>query len=114
EIGVPAAARAAFVALNVASPLGEALDPFRLEPPLTWSRILPVLRFPTLARVVAGRAQAGIDRAGDAFTDALYRFAGYHDPPGGVRASAEAVRFAIGFVAHLVWLDLLFGAARGG
>jgi hypothetical protein len=115
EIGVPAPARAAFVALNVASPLGEALDPFRLEPPLAWGRVLPVLRFPSVARVVAGRVlAAGVDRAGDAFADALYRFAGYHDPPGGVRASAEAVRFAVRFLAHVVWLDVLFGRDAGG
>ena len=115
EIGVPASARAAFVALNVASPLGEALDPFRLEPPLAWGRVLPVLRFPAVARVVAGRVlAAGVDRAGDAFADALYRFAGYHDPPGGVRASAEAVRFAIRFLAHTVWLDVLFSRDGGG
>ncbi|HTB61612.1 MAG TPA: hypothetical protein VLC06_27300, partial [Polyangia bacterium] len=46
EIGIPAVGRRAFLALNVASPLGEALDPLRLDPPLGWGRILPVLRFP--------------------------------------------------------------------
>src|SRR5262249_24116763 len=54
EVGIPSSARPAFLALNVASPLGEALDPLRLEPALAWSRILPALRFPALARVVAG------------------------------------------------------------
>ena len=58
-------AGAAFLALNVASPLGEALDPLRLDPPLGWGRILPVLRFPTLARASpgGGRASASIARA---------------------------------------------------
>src|SRR6185436_14596046 len=67
EIGIPVVGRQAFLALNVASPLGEALDPLRLDPPVSWGRILPVLRFPTLARVVAGQAVAiGVDRSGDA------------------------------------------------
>jgi hypothetical protein len=125
EIGIPAVGREAFLALNVASPLGEALDPLRLDPPIAWGRILPVLRFPKLARVVAGQAVAsGVDRSGDALADALYRFASFHDaqpeqagqpaaqaqpaqPP--VDASPEAVAFAVRFLAHLVWLDVMFG-----
>jgi len=98
EIGIPVVGRQAFLALNVASPLGEALDPLRLEPPIAWGRILPVLRFPTLARVVAGQAVAiGVDRSGDALADALYRFASFHDPPPGqpgIDASPEAIAFA--------------------
>jgi len=110
EIGIPVLGRQAFLALNVASPLGEALDPLRLDPPVAWGRILPALRFPTLARVVAGQAVAvGIDRSGDALADALYRFASFHDPQPGVDASPEAVAFALRFLAHLVWLDVLFG-----
>jgi len=113
EIGMPACARPAFLALSAASPLGETEDLFRLEPPLAWSRILPVLRFPALARLVAGRiVEQGVDRAGDVLADALFRFASGHDPnslnesiPGG-----EAVAFAIRFLAHTVWLDLLFSA----
>jgi hypothetical protein len=109
EIGIPVVGRAAFLALNVASPLGEALDPLRLDPPVAWGRILPVLRFPTLARVVAGQAVAmGVDRSGDALADALYRFASFHDPPPGLDASPDAVAFALRFLAHLVWLDVLF------
>ena len=112
EIGIPAVGRGAFLALNVASPLGEALDPLRLEPPLAWSRILSVLRFPALCRAVAGRAlELGVHRAGEAFADALFRFASLQEPPGGAVAGAEALRFAIRFLAHLVWLDLLFGEA---
>src|SRR5262245_57622383 len=110
EIGIPVVGRQAFLALNVASPLGEALDPLRLEPPIAWGRILPVLRFPTLARVVAGQAVAiGVDRSGDALADALYRFASFHDPAPRLDASPEAVAFALRFLAHLVWLDVLFG-----
>jgi hypothetical protein len=111
EIGIPVVGRQAFLALNVASPLGEALDPLRLEPPVAWGRILPVLRFPGLARVVAGQAVAiGVDRSGDALADALYRFASFHDPHLGVDASADAVAFALRFLAHLIWLDVLFGS----
>src|SRR5262245_49252425 len=112
EIGIPVVGRQAFLALNVASPLGEALDPLRLEPPIAWGRILPVLRFPPLARVVAGQAVAiGVDRSGDALADALYRFSSSHDPqPGqpGIDASPEAIAFALRFLAHIVWLDVLF------
>jgi hypothetical protein len=112
EIGIPVVGRQAFLALNVASPLGEALDPLRLDPPVAWGRILPVLRFPTLARVVASQAVSiGVDRSGDALADALYRFASFHDPQPGIDASPEAVAFAIRFLAHIVWLDVLFGSA---
>jgi hypothetical protein len=78
EIGIPAVGRRAFLALNVASPLGEALE-------------------------------IGVDRAGDALAGALYRFAGMHDPPFGLPASEESVAFALRFLAHLVWLDVLYG-----
>ena len=110
EIGIPAVGRRAFLALNVASPLGEALDPLRLDPPLGWGRILPALRFPLVARAVAGAAvEIGVDRAGDALAGALYRFAGMHDPPFGQPVSEESVAFALRFLAHLVWLDVLYG-----
>jgi len=115
EIGVPAVAREAVLTLGVASPLGEALDPLRLEPPLAWSRILPALRWPALARIVAGRLlEVGVDRAGGALAGALLRFASRQDPPGGLPATPEAVAFALRFLAHLVWLDVLVadGAAR--
>ena len=118
EVGIPAVGRPAFLALNLASPLGEALDPLRLEPPLAWSRVLAVLRFPALCRAVAGRAlDVGVRKVGEAFADALFRFASLQEPTGGVLATGEALRFAIRFLAHLVWLDLLFGdraAAPGG
>jgi hypothetical protein len=119
EIGIPTVGRRAFLALNLASPLGEALDPLRLDPPLGWGRILPVLRFPPLARAVAGAVvELGIERAGDALAGALYRYAGMHDPPVGVPVSGESVAFALGFLAHLVWLDVLYpsepGAGRAG
>jgi hypothetical protein len=114
EIGIPSVGRRAFLALNAASPLGEALDPLRLDPPIGWGRILPILRFPAIARLVAGSAvELGIDRTGDALAGALYRFAGFHDPPIGLPASGEAVAFALTFLSHAVWLDVLFGASRG-
>jgi hypothetical protein len=112
EIGIPAVGRSAFLALNVASPLGEALDPLRLDPPVTWGRMFPVLRFPRLARVVAGNAvSTGIDRVGDALSDALYRFVSFHDPAYEFQATPAVIGFAIRFIAHLVWLDVLFGTA---
>jgi hypothetical protein len=114
EIGIPSVGRRAFLALNAASPLGEALDPLRLDPPVGWGRILPILRFPAIARLVAGAlVEGGIDRTGDALAGALYRFAGFHDPPIGLPASGEAVAFALTFLAHAVWLDVLFGDSRG-
>jgi hypothetical protein len=110
EIGIPAVARRAFLALSAASPIGEALDPLRLEPPVSWGRILPILRFPPLARIVAGSLlELGVDRAGDVLGEALYRFASFHDPPLGLPASADAVGFALRFLAHLVWLEVLTG-----
>ena len=115
EVGIPAVGRPAFLALNLASPLGEALDPLRLEPPLAWSRVLAVLRFPALCRAVAGQAlDLGVRKAGEAFADALFRFASLQEPTGGVLATGEALRFAIRFLAHLVWLDLLFGDRAAG
>ena len=112
DIGVPAVARDAVLALGIASPLGEALDPLRLEPPLCWSRILPVLRAPALGRIVAGRMlEIGLPRAGDGLAAALLRFASLQDPPGGAAATPEAVAFALRFLAHLVWLDVLFAGA---
>jgi hypothetical protein len=114
EIGIPSVGRRAFLALNAASPLGEALDPLRLDPPIGWGRILPILRFPDIARIVAGGAvEIGVHRAGDALAGALYRFAGFHDPPVGLPASSDSVAFGLKYLAHLVWLDVLFGATRG-
>jgi hypothetical protein len=110
EVGVPAAARPAFLALTEASPLGEALDPLRLDPPPSWGRLLSVLRFPAIARVVSSRLiELGVGRAGDALTDALYRFVSEPYDPGLTPPPAEAVAFALGFLAHLVWLELVFG-----
>jgi hypothetical protein len=111
DIGIPGPGRAAFVELNAASPLGEALDPVRLDPPPGWGRMLSVIRFPALARVVAGAAlDLGLERAGDALAAALYRYVGMHDPPVGLRASGEGAAFALRFLSHLVWLDVLFRA----
>jgi hypothetical protein len=111
EIGIPGPGRVAFVELNAASPLGEALEPLRLDPPPGWGRMLSVIRFPVLARVVAGAAvDLGVERAGDALAAALYRYVSLHDPPVGLRPSSEGAAFALRFLAHLVWLDVLFHA----
>lgn len=112
DVGVPGVARATFLALSEASPLGEALDPLRLDPPPSWGRLLSVLRFPSLCRAVAGRLQTlGVPAVGDALTAALYRFASLQDGTDATKASAAAIGYGIQFLAHLVWLDLFFGSA---
>lgn len=113
EVGVPAPAVPVWNAVHSASPLGEALDPLRLEPPLAWERILPVLRFPALCRLVAGRLlEVGLEPAGGALVAALLRFVAAGGPSGPA-ASPEAVAFAVRFVAHLAWLHHLWGSAPG-
>ena len=112
EIGFPVCADGAIEALFRACPLLEAMDPMRLHPPLSWRRILPALRFPTLGRVVAGRmVEIGSEPAGSALGMALLRFgsAGERDE---APASGEEIAFAIRFVAHVHWLHQLFGANR--
>lgn len=112
DIGVQAAAREAFAALTEASPLGEALDPLRLDPPWSWGRVLAILKFPVICRLVAGRlVEQGVGQAGDALSEALYRYLSLQDTGGSVPASGEAAAFALGFLAHLAWLDHLFNAA---
>jgi len=110
EIGVPAAGRPALLALHLASPLGEALDPLRLDPPPSWATILPVLRFPALGRIIAGRiVELGVDAAAGALAEALFRFVSRQSPgPGGQEPTSEAAAFAIRFLAHTVWLDQLY------
>jgi hypothetical protein len=110
DVGVPVAARSTFIALTEASPLGEALDPLRLDPPPSWGRLLSVLRFPILCRAVAGRLfDMGVARVGDSLTEALYRFVSLQDAAGPTAASAGGTAYGIQFLAHLVWLDVLFG-----
>jgi hypothetical protein len=111
EIGFPTCADRAIGALFRACPLLEAMDPMRLHPPLSWRRILPVLRFPTLARVIAGQVlDLGCDPAGSAMAVALLRFASVTDEDG-APANAEELTLAIRFVAHVFWLHHLFGPA---
>jgi len=107
EVGIPACARAAFGAISRASPLGEALDPLRLEPAISWSRILPVLRFATLARLIADRViELGLLTAGGALAAALYQYASVRETPA---PSPAGVAFGVRFLAHALWLDTLFG-----
>ena len=110
EVGIPACARAAFGALSRASPLGEALDPLRLEPAMSWARILPVLRFPKLGRLVADRiVELGLVGAGGALAAALFQYASVRDSPAAASSPAGAA-FGIRFLAHAVWLETLFGS----
>jgi hypothetical protein len=109
DVGVPGVARSTFLALNQASPLGEALDPLRLDPPPSWARLLSVLRFPGLCRVVAGRLQSqGVEAVGDALATALYRFISLQDGTDATQASADAIAYGLQFLAHLLWLDVMF------
>jgi hypothetical protein len=108
EIGVPACGRPLWVALYRAAPLVEAFDPTRLDPPLAWERILPVLRFPALCRVVAGNLlELGLENASGAMIVALPRFM---SRPASAGATPEAVAFAIKFLAHTFWLHHLYRA----
>jgi hypothetical protein len=111
EVGVPAHARAAWIALNEASPLGEALDPLRLDPPWSWERVLPVLRFAPLARLAAARVvAAGTEAAGSALGRGLIRLAAERDPARSAPAGGRDIAFALRFLAHVAWLDHVFVA----
>ena len=116
EVGVPAYARGAWAALQRASPLGEALDPLRLDPPLAWGRMLTVLRFPSLARLVADRVlELGLVPAGGALAAALFPYAAQRSATAGGRgggAEVGDIAFALRFLAHAVWLDRLFGTGE--
>ena len=110
EIGFPACADGAIETLFRACPLLEAMDPLRLHPPLSWRRILPVLRFPALGRAVAGRmVEMGSEPAGSALVMALLRFASAGEKDA-APACAEEIAFAIRFLAHVHWLHQIFGA----
>jgi hypothetical protein len=107
EIGVPGCGRPLLMALHRASPLAEALDPTRFDPPVAWERILPILRFPALCRVVAGQLlELGLESASAPLVTALVRLGGLHASAGG---SPEGVGFAIRFLAHTAWLQQLYG-----
>jgi hypothetical protein len=110
EVGIAAIARPAWHGLLAANPLGEALDPLRLEPPLSFARILPVLRFPPLARAVASRLlDLGLLAAGGSFAAALFRYASLRESVTGGVAPQGGVALGITFLAHTVWLELISG-----
>jgi hypothetical protein len=112
EIGVPACADTAIEALFRACPLLEAMDPLRLHPPLSWRRILPVLQAPSLARAVANRVlEWGAESAGSALAGALLRFASVGEGSEPLASPQEAT-LGIRFVAHVFWLDQLWGDER--
>jgi hypothetical protein len=113
EVGVPTVGRGLWEALHAANPLAECLDPLRLDPPLSWGRMLGALRFAPLARIVAGRAlDLGVVPVGNALAGALSRFVASRDPGRGAASTPEAVDFAVRFLAHLCWMHLLFGGAE--
>jgi hypothetical protein len=107
EVGIAPLARPAWQALLTANPLAEALDPLRLEPPLSFARVLPVLRFPALARIVASRVlDLGLVAAGSAFAAAIFRYASSRESVTGAVAPQGGVALGLTFLAHLVWLEL--------
>jgi hypothetical protein len=110
EVGVSPQARPAWQALLTANPLGEALDPLRLEPPLSYARALPVLRFAPLCRLAASRVlELGLVPAGAAFAAALFRYAALRESTTGAAAAPFGVALGIAFLAHTLWLDLVLG-----
>ncbi len=107
DIGIPNDARSLWETMSEANPLLEALDSTRLDPPVSWQRLITVLRFAPLARSVSARLVGqGIDKVGEPLTLALFRHgtlkAGSH-PAAGV----EAVAFGIQFLSHVYWLHSL-------
>jgi hypothetical protein len=91
--------------------VGEALDPLRLDPPLAWGRILTVLRFPSLARLVADRCwKWGWCRPG-----ARWRRRCFPTPPSagpgrvGVLPTEGTSPSPSASWRTSVWLDRLFG-----
>jgi len=111
EVGIAPGGRPAWAALQRSSPLGEAFDPLRLEPPMAFSRVLPVLRFPAIARLVADRILAlGLTAAGSGLAGAIFRYTAVRDLGGLGGPTPEGVGFGVRFLAHTVWLSLLFGS----
>jgi hypothetical protein len=112
EIGGPTCVDAAIGTLFRACPMLEAMDPLRLHPPLSWRRILPVLRFPALSRAAANRVlELGTEAAGSALAGALLRFASVGEGSEPL-ASAQEAALGIRFVAHVFWLDQLWGEGQ--
>jgi hypothetical protein len=114
DIGVPVGARPVWELVQEASPLGEALDPLRLDPPIRWIHLPPVLRFAPLARLVAGRiVSLGLSGAGEAMATAFIRQAQTRETDA---AEAEADRAeradGIRFFAHVAWLAQLAGTPQ--
>jgi hypothetical protein len=110
EVGIPAGGREVWEALLEASPLGEALEPNRLDPPVTWRRLLSVLRFPSLCRIVAGRVVTlGIASAGETLALALLRDTNLRGTTFADRPAADATTFALQFLAHVYWMHLVSG-----
>lgn len=104
DVGVPNDARRLWEALCVANPLLEALEPGRLDPPLSWDRLLEILRFAPLARAVGAHLIGqGLEASAEALVVALFRHGTLREGsrPG---ATVEAVAFGIQFLAHLYWL----------
>jgi hypothetical protein len=107
-VGVARSGRGAYEALLRASPLGEALSPLRIDPTWSWRRVLPILRFAPIARLVAGRLHLlGSSQAGGALVRALIAFAAERAADGGRDQRARDLAFSIRFLSHLAWLDVV-------
>ena len=110
ELGVPNDARPLWEALGEANPLMEALDPSRLDPPVSWDHLFAVLRFPLLARAVSAHlVEQGLAVVAEPLVVALFVHAAAKE---GSRptATSDAVVFGIAFLAHMFWLHVTTGA----
>ena len=59
--------------------------------------------------MVAGRLQSqGVEVVGDALATALYRFISLQDGTDATQASADAIAYGLQFLAHILWLDVMF------
>ena len=106
DIGVPNDARRLWEALGQANPLMEALNPGRLDPPLSWDNLFEVLRFAPLARGVAAHlVEQGLAVVAEPMAIALFAQGSLKE---GIRPTAtrQSIAFGVTFLVHLYWLAI--------
>ncbi len=113
EIGVSSVARPLQLALHRSSPLGEALDPLCLDPPLDWDRVLSVVRDPGLGRAIAaGLVDQGVVPAGAAVAAALFRYHATRTDPAAAADTGFGLGIGIRLLAHSFWLAQVLDLPR--